>query len=82
MRWTLLLALLPTVTQSPTTSPTPQPEDLGTITGHITCADTQRRFAQTSLIGTKFPPIKRRAYALQSWGKLSLPELRTRPCAH
>src|ERR1700748_1626646 len=54
MRLTLLLALLPTLAlaQSPTTSPTPRPEDLGTVTGHITCADTQRpgRLARVRLV--------------------------------
>ena len=31
---------------------TPRPEDLGTVTGHITCADTQRpaRLASVRLI--------------------------------
>jgi len=50
MRWTLLLALLPTLALAQ--SPTPRPEDLGTVTGHITCADTQRpaRFAMVSLV--------------------------------
>ena len=56
MRWTILLALLPTLAlaQSPTTSPAPRPEDLGTVTGHITCADTQRpaREAEVSLVPT------------------------------
>ena len=57
MRLTFLLALLPTLalSQSPTTSPAPRPEDLGTVTGHIICADTQRpaRFALVSLIPTQ-----------------------------
>jgi hypothetical protein len=54
MRWTILLALLPTlaVSQSSAQSSTPRPEDLGTVTGHITCADTQRpaRFARIRLV--------------------------------
>lgn len=57
MRLTFLLALFSTLAfaQSPTTSSTPHPEDLGTVTGHITCADTQRpaRLAQVSLIAVK-----------------------------
>lgn len=40
MRLTILLALLPTLALAQ--SPTLRPEDLGTVTGHITCADTQR----------------------------------------
>jgi hypothetical protein len=53
MRWPFLLALLPTLALAQ--SPTPRPEDLGTVTGHITCADTQRpaRFAQVSLTPIK-----------------------------
>ncbi len=52
MRLTFLLALLPTFALAQ--SPTPRPEDLGSVTGHITCADTQRpaRFAVVSLIPT------------------------------
>ena len=54
MRWILLLALLPTLAlaQSP-----PRSEDLGTVTGHITCADTQRpaRLAQVRLIPARNP---------------------------
>jgi hypothetical protein len=61
MRWTLLLALLPTLAfaQSSVQSTTPRPEDLGTITGHITCADTQRpaRFAQVSLVAIRTSDI-------------------------
>jgi Carboxypeptidase regulatory-like domain len=57
MRLTILLALLPTLAlvQSPAQSPAPHPEDLGTVTGHITCADTQRpaRLAQVSLVAVK-----------------------------
>ncbi len=53
MRLTFLLALLPTFALAQ--SPTPRPEDLGSVTGHITCADTQRpaRFAVVSLIPTQ-----------------------------
>lgn len=48
MRWTPLLALLSTLAQSQSA---PRPEDLGTVIGHITCADTQRpaRLAQVHL---------------------------------
>ena len=59
MRLTFLLALLPTLalSQSPTTSPAPRPEDLSTVTGHITCADTQRpaRLAKVRLVPVKIP---------------------------
>ena len=62
MRWTILLALLPTIVlaQSPTTSPPPRPEDLGTVTGHITCADTQRpaRLASARLVPADTKPSK------------------------
>ena len=53
MRWTLILALLPTLALAQ--SPTPRPEDLGTVTGHITCADTQRpaRLAEVTLVAVK-----------------------------
>ena len=53
MRWTLLLALLPTLTLAQ--SPAPRPEDLGIVTGHITCADTQRpaRNAEVTLVAVK-----------------------------
>src|ERR1700761_5823599 len=56
MRSVLLFLLLPALALAQ--SATPPPEDLGTVTGHITCADTQRpaRFAQVSLIATKTPP--------------------------
>lgn len=51
MRWTILLALLPSLAFAQSQS-TPRPEDLGTVTGHITCADTQRpaRFARVRLV--------------------------------
>lgn len=53
MRAAALLLLLPQLALAQ--SPAPHPEDLGTVTGHIICADTQRpaRFAQVSLIATK-----------------------------
>ena len=53
MRWTLLLALLPTLALAQST--TPRPEDLGTVTGHITCADTQlpARNAEVTLVALK-----------------------------
>jgi hypothetical protein len=53
MRLTLILALLPTLAFAQ--SPAPHPEDLGTVTGHITCADTQRpaRFAGVHLVPVK-----------------------------
>lgn len=53
MRWTLLLALLPSLALAQ--SPTPRPEDLGTVTGHITCTDTQRpaRSAEVDLVPIK-----------------------------
>ena len=54
MRLALLFALLPTLAlaQSQTA---PSPEDLGTVTGHITCADTQRpaRLAEVRLLPAK-----------------------------
>jgi hypothetical protein len=55
MRAAALLLLLPPLAVAQ--SATPRPEDLGTVTGHITCADTQRpaRNAQVSLIATKAP---------------------------
>ena len=55
MRSAILFALLPSLALAQ--SPTPHPGDLGTVTGHITCADTQRpaRNAQVSLIATKTP---------------------------
>ena len=48
MRLAVLLLLLAT----PILAQTPRPEDLGTVTGHITCADTQRpaRFADVRLV--------------------------------
>ena len=54
MRLTFLLALLPTLALAQS-QPAPRPEDLGTVTGHITCADTQRpaRFAAVSLIAAR-----------------------------
>ena len=53
MRLTLLLALLPTLAFAQ--SSTPRPEDLGTVTGHITCADTQRPARNA---GVELVPIK------------------------
>ena len=54
MRLTFLLALLPTLALAQS-RPAPRPEDLGTVTGHITCADTQRpaRFAAVGLIAAR-----------------------------
>ncbi len=39
---------------------TPHPEDLGTVTGHITCADTQRpaRLAEVRLVPANISPAK------------------------
>ena len=56
MRWTLLLALLPSLAFAQSQS-TPRPEDLGTVTGHITCSDTQRpaRLAEVALVSTRPP---------------------------
>jgi hypothetical protein len=53
MRLTILLALLPTLALAQ--SPTPHPEALGTVTGHIICADTRRpaRLASVSLLPAK-----------------------------
>lgn len=50
MRATALFLLLPPLALAQ--SPTPRPEDLGTVTGHITCADTQRpaRLADVRLV--------------------------------
>lgn len=55
MRLALLFALLPTLSLAQ--SPAPSPEDLGTVTGHIICSDTQRpaRDAAVSLISTRLP---------------------------
>jgi hypothetical protein len=53
MRAALLLLLFPLSALGQ--SPAPRPEDLGTVTGHITCADTKRpaRFAVVSLVPTQ-----------------------------
>jgi hypothetical protein len=53
MRAAALLLLLPTLAVAQ--SLIPRPEDLGTVVGHITCADTQRpaRNAAVSLVATK-----------------------------
>ena len=40
MRSVLFFLLLPTLALAQ--SPAPHPENLGTVTGHITCSDTQR----------------------------------------
>jgi protocatechuate 3,4-dioxygenase beta subunit len=55
MRLTLLLALLPTLALAQ--SPAPRSEDLGTVTGHVICADTGRpaRNAAVSLISRRLP---------------------------
>ena len=59
MRSVLFFLLLPTLAfrQSSAQSSTPRPEDLGTVTGHITCADTQRptRLAEVRLISVLNP---------------------------
>ena len=56
MRSVLFFLLLPTIALAQ--SSTPRPEDLGTVTGHIICADTQRpaRLAKVTLLSTK--PIR------------------------
>jgi hypothetical protein len=55
MRAIALALLLPTLALGQSSAP--RPEDLGTVTGHIMCADTQRpaRNAQVSLIAIKAP---------------------------
>ena len=68
MRWTILLALLPTLTLAQSSAP--RPEDLGTVTGHITCADTQRpaRLAEVRLVSVRDPTIYSLGYQIPTVG--------------
>jgi hypothetical protein len=54
MRAAALLLLLPTLSLAQS----PRPEDLGTVTGHITCADTQRpaRLSEVRLVAANITP--------------------------
>jgi protocatechuate 3,4-dioxygenase beta subunit len=58
MRAIALALLLPTLALGQSSAP--RPEDLGTVTGHITCADTQRpaRLAEVRLIPANIGPSK------------------------
>lgn len=69
MRLTLLLALLPSLALAQ--SPTPRPEDLGTVTGHITCADTQcpARNATISIVPVKPDKSSGPDAEFANWGK-------------
>lgn len=57
MRCAALLLLLPFPLTAQTSSRVPAPEDLGAISGHITCSDTQRpaRLAEVRLVPVAVP---------------------------
>jgi hypothetical protein len=68
MRAALFFALLPALAFAQ--SPTPHPEDLGTVTGHITCSDTQRpaRLAEVRLISVSSPTTDSLGYQTPTVG--------------
>jgi hypothetical protein len=68
MRAALFFALLPALAFAQ--SATPHSEDLGTVTGHITCSDTQRpaRLAEVRLVSVSAPTIHTTGYGIPSIG--------------